>query len=1640
MDLVASLGLDSLPFQEGVRPFYEANYTKVQCLSKELLTIECLYLNFKLKAGTWVRMMQRQHSVILTPARQPPPPHAVPELSSLGQLILASLTPTFPSPLQLPKRIDPSSYYKEVYYRQFQAEPEAQPGCTQPYSSQTQTCDNQRNHSTSLTLMRSSCDGKVTERMTSNHNWMFGPQMNGREHSEADPNSLQQDFASLLNVDFEHQNWDEIDQNVLTIENSATAIDNKRLPISKTSQPNLQKSLKRKLAPRIVNKVSFLEDNFEPTPQDELMIQQMELCDPHDIILGESHAPPTDLLAPDDFTVIEPHLFDLSLSPIMDPTPKEAENTNVSHDRSGQCIDFPSGVTGSLQTSNIVDNRVLLDHQNSNFRIQDAAGSGIDKPIITNQCSLQNQQHAYHKEAKTGTCSEKEVQPIIQGETRKDLRRLEVNIVKDNVTSFPLSDATNTHANSFNDKDGRSLQNSNFIVEHLEENINNHDMNHHVSMFSAANKVINQQENVTTGKEGKIDRCSDEDHVVRQGRKNTSHDVFLQQEDKVPEMRSLKINLEAQEDCNESVDMFNITTDTLQTEPRDPIRFEESQKDVGPQLEDPQALNQSVDIFSTPKYNISLSKAIRGRKEDKTRDKSSKELQLSSSRTFTEPSLLRSLEKRDETLDKGHALKTPHFKAPYKVVSGSPFIGYPSDRKNVTSTPKEAQQKKVRRFGSGYSSDSSETKETMKDNNDPKSPKRSAYKHFTLRADAGVERTCSDSGQNSLPKRKLEFKPKFMSRLSSFKFSVSPSKKAKTDIPLCSKSKNKPNINAQDSLNFPARSIAKSNGSKGDTSVNLQNPILAEPESGKSFLKKRQEISDIMEHINKSLSKQPDSAVGDDTCKKKSIGKPSGELDETPCNKDPSEPFALKKICSESNKKAKLSTEVKGSAKKRKKEDKEHKETAKKKKTKSTENHYKEKNCKLKGVGKKTLDSKVASKEKSTKSFPSEDVESHIKDSSNTGAKQSSRSVQKSAVCTECSQDTLTSSQADPSRWPLGNEAQLLAVLQYLNRAQEFCMTLLYRDTSSQLRERVSGGRKQHPDSGEVTGLAVRVSWFTDSAPPPALLPTGYDEELRQLEEGTLSHELVNRTSSKETHPSNISVVYKIPLGINFNKEEVRSVMSCIMKSDVRKISFDAQETITLLVEKLEIDHKEVISSWVVLDPKIGGWLLDSDHPPVTFKQTALALKVPLPQAGSGQHTEEEIRSDLEALSKLTASLHTHLSCLGLWTIFLHLEMRITPVLAVMELRDIRVDRAILKEIGQRLKHKIEEVERRCHQVSGSVFNVASHAQLRSVLYQELKLDLKARVTIPRTAKGQKSTGEVALGRLGDHHPLPGLVLQHRLLNKLKTTYVDGILACLHGSCVRASWEQTSASTGRIQCRHPNLQNIPKQPVLVEVDGDEMVVRARECFCSRTGHVLVAADFQQTELRMLAHLSQDSVLLAGFKEPNPSNIDIFKQLSATWLDKPVNEVTSCDRERTKRVVYAVMYGAGKEKLSEVLHISLSEARDIISSFMKRFPSIPAYMKSVVELCRQQGFLTTIFRRRRSFPGITSKDPTVQSQAERQAVNFIIQGSAADLSKAAMVQTEAALAQQPELDAKLLIHIHDELVWEVHAEHTQAFCV
>lgn len=846
---------------------------------------------------------------------------------------------------------------------------------------------------------------------------MFRPQINAREHSEVDAYPLQEEFASFFNTSFELQDWDELDQNELSHGNPAIATDNIGLPINKTSKANLQKSVERRLAPRGVNKVSFSEDNLEPAPQDELTVQQMESCNPPSNILRESHAPTVDPLASDDLTLIEPHLFDLSLSPIIDPTPMEAENTTDSHDQLQQCTDISIAITECPKTSSIPINRNLPDQ--NNLTMQDISSRDIDKSLTTNQYSLPHQQHTNCEEAKTGTYSEKEVQLIIQDKTGKDLKGLEVNIAKGNVSSFHLSEATNTHANSFQGEDSQSLQNPNLIVEHFEENIANHDKNHHVGMSGAANNVIIQQKNMGTGKEVKPIRCSDEDQFAQQARKNTSNDDFLQQEAKVNEIRSqdfrtnVESNFKPQEDCNESVDIFNVTADTLQTEARNTVRFEERLKDVGPQFESPQALDETVDIFSTPKYNISLSNAIHGRKEDKANDNSPKEFQPSSSRTFTKPSVPRVLEKDNKILNKGHILKKTHFKAPYKAVSGSPFIGYPPDRKNVTSTPKEAEEKKVRRLGSGYSSDSSDMNDTVRGNNDPKSPKGSAYKHFTAKTGAKLGRTCSALGQDSLVKRKLEFKPKFMSKLSSFKFSVLPSKKAKIDIPSYNISNITPNMKVQDSPNISVQSTPKSNGSVEYTSVNLRNPTQAAAELGKGLFKGRQEVSETMEDTNESQSEMPDRAIVVSACNKKHIEKHAGKLDKVQRNRDLSEPLALKKTCLESNKKTKFSGVVKASAKKRKKEDKTHKEIAKKKKTKSNENNIssnddmnkKEKTNKVKCVRKKTLKNKAGNKAKNTKGCPNKDTESHAEDSSNTGAKQS-KNVQKSVVSTETSQDT----------------------------------------------------------------------------------------------------------------------------------------------------------------------------------------------------------------------------------------------------------------------------------------------------------------------------------------------------------------------------------------------------------------------------------------------------------------------------------------------------------------------------------------------------------------------------------------------------------------------------------------------------------
>jgi len=325
---------------------------------------------------------------------------------------------------------------------------------------------------------------------------------------------------------------------------------------------------------------------------------------------------------------------------------------------------------------------------------------------------------------------------------------------------------------------------------------------------------------------------------------------------------------------------------------------------------------------------------------------------------------------------------------------------------------------------------------------------------------------------------------------------------------------------------------------------------------------------------------------------------------------------------------------------------------------------------------------------------------------------------------------------------------------------------------------------------------------------------------------------------------------------------------------------------------------------------------------------------------------------------------------------------------------------------------------------AGIPFNLSSSKQVREVLYDVLKLDEVSGATITKTAGGVKSTCEATLKKLEKFHQVPGMILKHRQLSKSQSAYIKGLLQHNKGGRLHTTWDQTGAATGRLTSVSPNLQAIPK----TELQLARSTVHLRSAFVASPGFVLVAADYEQIELRILAHLSGDRGLLKAIR----SGGDVFTELAALWLGKSADRVVPPEREKTKHMVYALMYGAGRNRLSEILEVTQDQAQEFINSFYNKFCQLKSFNKSVVARATEKGCLVTMFGRRRRFPHINSANVGLKIQSQRQAFNFLIQGSAADIAKNSVILTEKKLRLR-KLKARALLLIHDEIVWEVQVE-------
>jgi len=371
----------------------------------------------------------------------------------------------------------------------------------------------------------------------------------------------------------------------------------------------------------------------------------------------------------------------------------------------------------------------------------------------------------------------------------------------------------------------------------------------------------------------------------------------------------------------------------------------------------------------------------------------------------------------------------------------------------------------------------------------------------------------------------------------------------------------------------------------------------------------------------------------------------------------------------------------------------------------------------------------------------------------------------------------------------------------------------------------------------------------------------------------------------------------------------------------------------------------------------------------------------------------------------------------GLKTVYEEIDKPLVPVLSKIERTGALLDAHLLGVQSQELGDRIIALEREAYELAGEEFNLSSPKQLQVIFFEKLGLPV-----IKKTPKGQPSTAEPVLQELANDYPLPKLILEHRSLAKLKSTYTDKLPKLVNPGTgrIHTSYHQAVTATGRLSSSDPNLQNIP-------IRSDEGR-RIRQAFVARKGYKLIAADYSQIELRIMAHLSQDKGLLDAFAE----GLDVHKATAAEVFDVALEDVSTDQRRKAKAINFGLIYGMSAFGLAKQIKVGRHEAQQYIDRYFERYPGVLDYMDRIRAQAHEDGFVETIFGRRLYLPEINARNKMLQQAAERTAINGPMQGTAADIIKKAMLAVDQYL-EASSLDASMIMQVHDELVVEV-AEH------
>ena len=482
-----------------------------------------------------------------------------------------------------------------------------------------------------------------------------------------------------------------------------------------------------------------------------------------------------------------------------------------------------------------------------------------------------------------------------------------------------------------------------------------------------------------------------------------------------------------------------------------------------------------------------------------------------------------------------------------------------------------------------------------------------------------------------------------------------------------------------------------------------------------------------------------------------------------------------------------------------------------------------------------------------------------------------------------------------------------------------------------------------------------------------------------------------------------------------------------IFESDkIKKIGYNIKETYVLLKEC------GITLNGIYYDAEIASYILNPTNTKHNIKEIAMQylelnldelipkkedVQLNMFEQAKNVSNKEEIGAYVYALQKLYEQTIKQIKEEGTEKLFNEIEMPLVKVLGEMQFNGMMVEKEKLEEFGKNLKERLDTIKKDIYNLAEEEFNINSTQQLGKILFEKLKL------TQPKKNKRGYATDVETLEKIKNEHPIVEKILEYRSLTKLNSTYVEGMIPYINtkDSRIHAIFNQTITATGRISCTEPNLQNIPSH----EGEGKNI----KKVFKPKEGYIYIDADYSQIELRVLAHISKDENMINAFK----NNEDIHRQVASKVFGVPMEEVTKEQRSKAKAVNFGIIYGITAFGLSEQLKIDRKQSQEYIDNYIAKYSGIKTFMDEIVKKTEESGYVETIFGRRRYVPELKSNNYMVRQFGTRVAMNTPIQGTAADIMKIAMIKLYNNLKN---VDAKIVLQVHDELIIEVKEEQKE----